>query len=132
MKKIAEKIMKVFKSKEDRVEDPGFRLLPDKPIEPDKQEDIRFGHKEITNTIFKLIKHTNPPLTIGLYGNWGTGKTTIARSVEKLVKQAGDKTLYFDVWKYEQDSLRRQFLIELDRKVFDGRLKYEEVLNQSL
>ena len=40
--------------------------------------------------------------------------------------------MYFDVWKYEQDSIRRQFLIELDKQVFNDRLKYKEKLNQSL
>ncbi|MCP6718756.1 MAG: KAP family NTPase [Patescibacteria group bacterium] len=133
MKSVINRLKKVFLERGKGSEvDPGFKLLPDKPIKPDKQEDIRFGHKQIINTIFKLIRYTDPPLAIGLYGNWGTGKTTIVKSVEELVKQIGYQTLYFDVWKYEQDSLRRQFLIELDRKVFDSRLQYEALLNQSL
>ena len=66
--------------------DKRFKILPDKPIEPDKKKDIRFGHNEITNTILQLIRHTTPPLTIGLYGSWGSGKTTIAKSVEDKIK----------------------------------------------
>ncbi|MEX1014380.1 MAG: hypothetical protein WDZ80_04435 [Candidatus Paceibacterota bacterium] len=29
-----------------------FKLLPDRPIEPDKKEEIRFGHNDITTTVF--------------------------------------------------------------------------------
>ncbi|MEK9207330.1 MAG: P-loop NTPase fold protein, partial [Patescibacteria group bacterium] len=39
--------------------------------------------------------------------------------------------LYFDTWKYERDSFRRQFLISLDQKLNLG-LNYKETLNQSL
>lgn len=108
-----------------------FNLLPDRPIDADKEEDIKFGHKELAETVFDLIHKAEPPFTIGLYGRWGVGKTTISGLVEKKAKEAGIATFFFDVWKYEQDSLRRQFLIELDKELELG-LNYKDVLNQSL
>ena len=133
MEKIIKKVKKILtENSNNGNKNPGFKLLPDHPINPDKTEDIRFGHKEIITTIFSILKNAEPPFTIGLYGNWGTGKTTIAKSVEKKAKGKGFKTLFFDVWKYKEDSMRRQFLIELDKQVFNNRLDFKKRLNQSL
>lgn len=110
-----------------------FKLLPDYPIQPDKAEDIRFGHHDIAQAIQDVICNTSIPLTIGLYGRWGVGKSTIANSVyDHFTHKKDFKAVFFDVWKYEQDSLRRQFLIQIDEQVFDGELKYKTELNQSL
>lgn len=108
-----------------------FRLLPDCPVAADKEEDIKFGHQDIAETVFDIIEKAEPPFTIGLYGRWGVGKTTIAGLVEKKAAAKDIATFFFDVWKYERDSLRRQFLIELDKKLGLG-LRFKEVLNQSL
>jgi hypothetical protein len=110
---------------------PEFELLPDRPIDADRKEDVKFGHVEISEVVFQTIHKAQPPFTIGLYGRWGVGKSTIAGLVEKRAEYEGYKTFLFDVWKYERDSLRRQFLIELDKKLGLG-LNYKEVLNQSL
>ena len=132
MNTIIKKAKKVLGLKKSEASDPGFCILPDRPITPDKKEDIRFGHYQLAGTIFELLKNAEPPFTIGLYGKWGVGKTTIASLVKELACNNGFKCLFFDAWKYERDSLRRQFLIELDRQIFNKRLGYKEKLNQTL
>lgn len=109
-----------------------FKMLPDFPLEPDREEEMRFKHEDIAKKITETFKNAKPPFTVGLYGKWGTGKTTIAKFIQNEMKQAGYQCLYFDSWKYEQDSLRRQFLIELDSAIFGNRLGYANELNQSL
>lgn len=123
-------IKKVFK-KED-VKDPDFKILPDRPLGPDEEENIRFGHKDIARTIFSLIDGAEPPITLGLYGRWGVGKTTVASLVKDMAGKNEMECLFFDSWKYERDSLRRQFLIELDRQIFNKKFNYAKKLNQSL
>ncbi|MBU2028555.1 KAP family NTPase, partial [Patescibacteria group bacterium] len=132
MNTVIEKAKKAFGLKKQEKHDPGFYLLPDRPITPDKKENVRFGHQQLAGTVFELLKNAEPPFTVGLYGKWGVGKTTIALLVKEFACNNDFKCLFFDAWKYERDSLRRQFLIELDRQVFNKRLGYKEKLNQTL
>lgn len=113
-----------------------FRLLDDIPLDCDNND--LFDYKSISLTLKKVVENATPPYTIGIYGRWGMGKTSICVGLERELKADKEKFdkeylwFYFDAWKYERDSFRRQFLIELDSEVFDRNLGYERILNQSL
>jgi hypothetical protein len=63
------------------------------------------------------LKQLPSPFTLGLLGPWGSGKSTILRAVGEAVQD--DVTAYatFDVWKYEGDPLRRQFVIAIAQQL---------------
>ena len=71
------------------------------------------------------------PFTIGLFGKWGTGKSSVINILESKLDKKRFNYLPFDVWKYQNDSLRRQFLIQIDEKLQLG-LDYRKKLNQNL
>lgn len=77
-----------------------------------------FRHAEIAHTL-KLVVETCPmPFTIGLFGGWGTGKTTISNFLtSELAKVPNVGVVVFDVWKFDKDSLRRQFLITVEKQL---------------
>ncbi len=108
-----------------------YQLLPDEPIPADRKQDIKFGHTHIAQVVSELVEKANPPFTIGLFGKWGTGKTTILGLIEREVKEKGITYVHFDVWKYEKDSLRRQFLIQCDEQLV-LQLGLKETLSQSI
>lgn len=111
--------------------DEDFQLLRDEPL--DETQPDKFGYKAVAQAITKLILKSDPPTTIGLYGAWGVGKSSICQLVSCEVKKTEKfEIFYFDTWKYERDSLRRQFLIKLDKDLFNGTLRYQDILNQSL
>ncbi|MDO8748499.1 MAG: P-loop NTPase fold protein [Candidatus Omnitrophota bacterium] len=57
-----------------------------------------------TREIFiKVIKPAGPPLTIGLYGSWGSGKTEMIKALEEDLKTSDCLTLIFDAWKYRYE-----------------------------
>ncbi len=87
----------------------------------------RLNHKSIADALYIITKSCPLPFTIGTFGGWGTGKTTIANFlVSKLKKSNKDNKkkvaiVEFDVWKYENDYLRRQFILALrDNLIKDG------------
>ncbi|MBU7019063.1 MAG: hypothetical protein HXS44_16250 [Theionarchaea archaeon] len=92
-------------------------LLDDEPIETEEMDEFR--HSVFVDVLFDLIKDIKEPCNIGLFGKWGTGKTSIvrmlfnrARNDKRLSKTT--RCVYFDAWRYSNDSLRTQLLIELD------------------
>ena len=94
-------------------------FFSDQPIAADKEQDIRFGHIDIADNLRKIILNCPSLFTIGLFGKWGSGKTTILNVLRKKLQNSGDKiaVVNFDVWKYEGDSFRRTFLKELVKQL---------------
>ncbi len=68
--------MKIDTKNENDVE-VSFNLIPDEPLNTDKRNEIKFGHELISKTLKQIINKTVTPFSIGLYGGWGSGKTTI-------------------------------------------------------
>lgn len=101
-----------------------------------------FNHAAFADTILELIKRNEPPLSIGLFGAWGIGKSTIINILFGKIREhesASFKPIYFNAWKYSGDSFRRQFLIEVARQVYGKdhdevfrlvQLNYADVLKQ--
>ena len=62
-------------------------------------------------TLADIIQTGNTPLTIGVFGTWGAGKTSLMKMVKNQLPN--DFTVaWFDAWKYDkEDSLWRAFLL---------------------
>ena len=57
---------------------------------------------------------------VGLTGGIATGKSTVARQLEPHYGQGGDDKMafvYVDVWRFQLDSFRRQFLLDVEEKL---------------
>src|SRR5580692_11057465 len=47
------------------------------------------------------IRSGNLPYTIGVFGGWGSGKTTFLALLAKRLEETEEfKTIYFNAWKY--------------------------------
>lgn len=92
----------------------GIKFLDDSPIFEDKVD----LHSRIAQTIKNIIelifineKDFYKKKIIGLFGSWGSGKSTI---VEILKQDLGEERVFvFDSWSYRGDFLKRAFLLEL-------------------
>ncbi len=89
------------------------RFLPDVPLDGDSKTEAAFGHGGIAETLQTIVKRCDTPFTVALYGGWGTGKSTIVGRLCELLKADRIPTVVIDVWKYQDDSLRRTVLKEL-------------------
>jgi formylglycine-generating enzyme required for sulfatase activity len=114
--------------------------LHDWPLTHDQE--ALFSFDDFAATLARLIadKETKTPLTIGISGRWGTGKTTLLRRVERMLKQTDVlydntqpalldfcndeenpqarfrpcRTVWFNAWKYADEE---KLLVALTRVI---------------
>lgn len=84
----------------------------------------KFGHYHIAEAISESIINSEPPFIIGIFGGWGTGKSSLLQLIKKTLSQNNAETIYLDAWNYSTtNNLRRAFLVfmakELDPKKLD-------------
>jgi hypothetical protein len=97
-------------------------FIPDEPV---SAEEDAFGHDDYSRAIASIVSDPSPPSTLGVFGPWGVGKSSIVKGVEDHLDAKTCSFVYFDAWKYEGDSLRRQFLVDVT-----GQLERAEVLDK--
>ena len=55
-----------------------FFYIPDKEINLENKDLL--GAKPYVETLSEIIRKTNTPFTIGLFGGWGVGKSSIIKT----------------------------------------------------
>lgn len=105
-----------------------FKLLTENVVDEDAFEGQ--PHDKIAQTLYKIIDEQEEAVTIGLEGEWGSGKSTVISILEKKIRKKEEKevdekkgrikVVKFDSWAHEGNNLRRIFLenliIELESK----------------
>ena len=71
--------------------------------------------------LVKVIENTpkNKVFTIGVFGGWGTGKSSIIRTAQETIEAKHNKVRFitYDAWKYANDSFRRMFLLKVQQEL---------------
>lgn len=86
-------------------------------------ERVGFGFKSYITTLGRLIanRENETPLVIGIYGQWGSGKTTLMRNIQAYLKKKKNfpgghyrrcKSVWFQPWKYDKEEEILAALIE--------------------
>jgi len=102
-----------------------LRLLDDLPAAIDGD---KFHHSMYSNTLRDVLLSNRPGISVGLFGQWGYGKST---TVDQLEESLHDKAtvVVFNAWKTRGDSLRKQLLLAILEKVDPAEAaRYKEVL----
>ena len=97
--------------------------LEDSPVLDDRPTDEdALDFKPYRDTIVDIIAdpHTLTPFTIGIYGGWGSGKTSLMKMVGKRMKEVleGNReealAVWFNAWQYgSEDALWRALLLQV-------------------
>ena len=84
--------------------EPKHAILTDQPATADALD-----FQPYIDSLTELIvdETTSTPLTIGVFGQWGSGKTTLMRLVRAQVARESTRyrTVWFNAWKYDREEL---------------------------
>lgn len=101
-----------------------MKFIEDKELNLNEKENDLLNGKSYVETLKNIIKNApqTGTFTIGLFGEWGSGKSSIIKTVKDEIsknhKEFGSiKFVIYDAWKYVQDSFRRMFLLNLQKEL---------------
>jgi hypothetical protein len=104
-----------------------MKLLSDNPISNEEEDDFEFSpFVEILGDIINDTKIL--PFTVGIFGEWGSGKTSLLKLLQKWLEKMGFITVWFNPWKYDNKeelwaALIRSILLEIHAQTPDKELK---------
>ena len=88
---------------------------------PKIEQDSFQIHSNIAKTLFNIITKysiSKNSFTIGLFGEWGSGKSFIINKLFNKIKEETSEITFIniDVWKYSGQPLLRSILFELNKQ----------------
>ena len=94
-----------------------FKILLDTPA-----EDPGLGFAGYASALAEIVAHSKAEFAVGIFGSWGSGKTTLMRAIEKrLVKDSSVVTVWFTAWRYEKEPYLIVPLIDVLREALNER-----------
>ena len=90
-----------------------YLLLSDEPIlgadhvaNEGRGDQLKF--KSSAEVLARAALYTDSPITIGIFGNWGSGKTSLMRLMHEIVNKEGQGdnaavAVWFNAWQYERE-----------------------------
>ncbi|MCX5810943.1 MAG: P-loop NTPase fold protein [Proteobacteria bacterium] len=106
-----------------------IRLHPDCPIEVPQDEPFKHDVLKLQDSVKNLdnlIQHVETPFTLGIYGAWGSGKTSFMKMLQAKLSSSdsGYRTFWFEAWKYENElTLMLPLLSEMYNELKGQQLK---------
>ena len=79
----------------------GIRILTD-----NEEENPTDSFENISKKIAGMILESPPQYTVGIHGDWGTGKTTMMKSIERKFFENEEEwipSVWFNAWRYERE-----------------------------
>ena len=99
-----------------------MKFVKDEEIDLTSNDDLLNGqsYAEALQTAISAGAPNNEAFVIGLFGEWGSGKSSIIKTTQSLLKKDQKtkiKFITYDAWKYAQDSFRRMFLFQIQKNL---------------
>lgn len=107
-----------------------MQLFTDNPVDSIKND--TFGYKHYAEDLKEVILHTTPlPFCVGIFGPWGSGKSSFMQMLQGLITKAGIQTIWFNPWKYDTKEDLWNALIQTILDYITTRSKDDVVLKKA-
>jgi hypothetical protein len=82
-----------------------IHVLPDMPVGEHPDETDELGFETYARVLADAALGTEGPITIGVFGEWGSGKTSLLRLIKRFIddSQAPTATVWFNAWRYVRE-----------------------------
>ena len=85
-----------------------------------------------SESLIRFIKETNTPITIGIQGEWGSGKTSLINSIHhSLNEQPQYKQIWINSWEYSLLSNPEESLMKIVSKIIHELLSSDQKVSQA-
>lgn len=79
-------------------EQDGYKILLDVP-----SEHPALGFPQSAEALASIASRSEPRFAIGIFGGWGSGKTTLMRAIEERLDKRTAVPVQFTAWRYEKE-----------------------------
>jgi len=94
-----------------------FKILLDNPTERPA-----LGFDDYASALAEIARNSTAEFAVGIFGTWGSGKTTLMRRIERLLAEDSTVvTVWFTAWRYERDKNLIVPLLDVLREALDKR-----------
>jgi hypothetical protein len=98
-----------------------FNVLLDDPA-----EQPGLGFDDYAAALAEIIVHSRAEFAIGIFGSWGSGKTTLMRTVQAaLARNPSVVPVWFTAWRYEKDPHLILPLLDVLREALEAEAEAE-------
>jgi hypothetical protein len=77
------------------------------------------GFDGIANALAAIVRESDPRFAIGIFGGWGSGKTTLMRAIERRLDR-DTVPVWFNAWRYEREEHLILPLLDVLRDALDS------------
>ena len=79
------------------------RLLSDRPLESPRQDVLDLQGIALSLSRFLRNENTQPPLTIAITGEWGSGKSSLMNLLQRDLERWGFRPVWFNAWHHQKE-----------------------------
>ena len=109
-------------SREDEVFQRGLILTDDIAIDPILDFNL------YRDAIVSIVKNSYPKFTMGIFGDWGTGKTTLINSIDKALQTEKDLIIVrLEAWRYKQEQFALVSMLKTIAYALPAEKRFEDL-----
>ena len=100
----------------------------DEPVSPGSQDFLDISLH--SNSLIDFIENSNTPITIGIQGEWGSGKTSLLNSMYHYFDKKGSfKQIWINSWESSLLSTPEESLLKIINEIIEELLSTDETLH---
>ena len=103
-----------------------FKVLLDDPADV---PGLGFG--DYASALGEMVVHSRAEFAVGIFGSWGSGKTTLMRAIQRHLASRDDVvTVWFTAWRYEREPHLIVPLLDVLREELDGLAREQAAMSR--